>query len=89
MIYGVDGTRVFVVILLLTTGILILIHPALSNMTYSFIFFLVTIIPCILAASYLLWHSNFKKSSVFLKLAMFIALMYLPIFHFILGHHDA
>ncbi len=89
MIYGVDGTRVFVVILLLTTGGLILIHPALSNMTYSFFFFLVTIIPCILAASYSLWHSNFKKSSVFLKLAMFIALMYLPIFHFILGHHDA
>ncbi|MBT5403426.1 MAG: UbiA family prenyltransferase [Crocinitomicaceae bacterium] len=89
MIYGVDGTRVFVAILLLTTGGLILIHPALSNMPYSFIFFLTTVIPCILSAAYLLWNSKFKKSSVSLKLAMFIALMYLPLFHFILGHHDA
>lgn len=89
MIYGIDNTRFFVAILIVVVCGLLVINPALANAKYSFLFFIGTVIPCLLSASYLLWNSQFKKASISLKIAMFIALMYLPLFHFILGHHDA
>jgi hypothetical protein len=43
----------------------------------------------IIIAIILLYKQKHKQASLSLKIAMFIGLMYLPLFHFIFHHHDA
>jgi 4-hydroxybenzoate polyprenyltransferase len=88
IIYGARRTAVFASILTGVTVLLMLSHPVFAEISYSLSYFIVTTVPCMLLAVFFLLTSKYNYASLSLKIAMFMALMYLPIFHFIFGHHD-
>jgi len=88
IIYGAKKTAGFASILTGITVLLMISHPVFSGISYSLSYFIVTTASCMLIAVFFLLTSKYSYASLSLKIAMFMALMYLPLFHFIFGHHD-
>jgi 4-hydroxybenzoate polyprenyltransferase len=88
IIYGAKKTAGFASMLTGITVLLMISHPVFADISYSLGYFIVTTASCMLIAVFFLLTSKYSYASLSLKIAMFMALMYLPLFHFIFGHHD-
>jgi len=89
IIFGKTRMGYFVSFLLVVLTWLILVHPIFEGKQYSKWYFIIGTLPLLLLSIIMILRSNYKQASLSLKIAMFIALMYLPIFHFAFHHHDA
>jgi len=88
IIYGARKTAGFTSILIGITVLLMMSHPVFAGISYSLSYFIATTASCMILAVFFLLTTKYNYASLSLKIAMFMALMYLPLFHFIFGHHD-
>jgi 4-hydroxybenzoate polyprenyltransferase len=89
IILGVTKTTYLIIGLLVVLIAVIWFNPIFDGRLLSKIYFIVGAFSMIIIAIILLYKQKHKQASLSLKIAMFIGLMYLPLFHFIFHHHDA
>lgn len=89
IVFGSRRTGIFAAVLLVVMGGLLIYHPVFNESPWSWYYFIGGVISSLAVACVLLLKQKYKQASLSLKIAMFIALMYLPVFHFAFGHHDA
>ncbi|HAE29540.1 MAG TPA: hypothetical protein DCF89_00390 [Flavobacteriales bacterium] len=87
-IYGEVRSARFAAILTAVATIIMITHPIFNDHLLSRSYFIGATGTFLVLSMISLWRSNFNKASVSLKIAMFTALMYMPVFHFVFGHYD-
>lgn len=89
ILLGIKKSIYLITGLLAVLVLIIWFNPMLEERYFSKIYFSIGVFSMVLISIILLYKQKHRQASLSLKIAMFIGLMYLPIFHFIFHHHDA
>ncbi len=85
IIFGAKRAGYFCIALLVVMGSILVLHPVLKSSVEMYYYFLIGVAPCLLGSIWMLFREQYKSTSILLKLAMFIALMYLPVEYYFFG----